>query len=99
MNHNLYQRFAENFPANQEMPVLVDDNGVIASYRSMEENSARVAQQLRSMGAVVGDRVTVQVEKSVDALWLYLGCLRAGLVSPLVSLDTLDSGYKLFPFC
>ena len=80
MNHNLYQRFAENFPANQEMPVLVDDSGVIASYRSMEENSARVAQQLRSMGAVVGDRITVQVEKSVGALWLYLGCLRAGLV-------------------
>ena len=92
MNHNLYQRFAENFPANQEMPVLVDDSGIIASYRSMEENSARVAQQLRSMGAVVGDRITVQVEKSVGALWLYLGCLRAGLVFHPLNLEHLNLG-------
>ena len=80
MNDNLYHRFANNFPANLETPVLINDSGTIASYRSMEENSARVAQALTSMGTVVGDRVTVQVEKSIDALWLYLGCIRAGLV-------------------
>ena len=80
MNDNLYHRFANNFPANLETPVLINDSGTIASYRSMEENSARVAQVLTSMGTVVGDRVTVQVEKSIDALWLYLGCIRAGLV-------------------
>jgi malonyl-CoA/methylmalonyl-CoA synthetase len=42
--------------------------------------SARLASCLVAQGAAPGDRVTVQVEKSPHALWLYLACLRAGLV-------------------
>jgi len=80
MSHNLYQRFASHFPSDLDSPVLVDNNGVIATYRDLTEQSARMAGALTTLGAVAGDRVTVQVEKSIDALWLYLGCLRAGLV-------------------
>ena len=39
-----------------------------------------MANYLTGLGAIPGDRVTVQVEKSPEALWLYLACLRAGLV-------------------
>ena len=80
MSHNLYQRFASHFPSDLDSPVLVDNNGVIATYRDLTEQSARMAGALTTLGAVAGDRVTVQVEKSIDSLWLYLGCLKAGLV-------------------
>jgi len=41
------------------------------------------------LGAIPGDRVTVQVEKSVENLFLYLACLRAGLVY-----HPLNTAYK-----
>ena len=41
-------------------------------------------------GVVPGDRVAVQVEKSADAIMLYLACLRAGAVYL-----PLNTGYTL----
>ena len=35
---------------------------------------------LASLGVKPGDRVAAQVEKSPEALFLYLGCVRAGAV-------------------
>src|SRR5262249_28855166 len=40
--------------------------------------SARYANVLRSKGVVIGDRVAAQVEKSPEAIILYLACLRVG---------------------
>ncbi|MBT4159735.1 MAG: AMP-binding protein [Gammaproteobacteria bacterium] len=80
MNENLYHRFSQSFPEDGRTPVLIDAEGVIADYHSLDTASARYANLLTGMGALKGDRVTVQVEKSVDALFLYLGCIRAGLV-------------------
>ena len=89
MNYNLYQRFERNFPSDLEQPALVNKHGVIATFRDIIEQSARMANTLSRMGAVKGDRITVQVEKSIAALWLYLGCLRAGLV-----FHPLNTGYQ-----
>jgi malonyl-CoA/methylmalonyl-CoA synthetase len=46
----------------------------------VERESARFANRLVALGARSGDRVAVQVDKSPEALCLYLGCLRAGLI-------------------
>ena len=89
MSYNLYQRFERNFPDDLEQPALINERGVIATFRDIIDQSARVANTLSRMGAVKGDRVTVQVEKSIAALWLYLGCLRAGLV-----FHPLNTGYQ-----
>ena len=80
MNHNLYSRFKNHFKDRLDEPVLFDSSAIIATYADLDANSARLANALIAMGAVTGDRITVQVEKSIEALWLYLGCLRAGLV-------------------
>lgn len=80
MNNNLYNRFAASFPPDSSTPVLFDESGTIATYAQLEAASARYANLLVELGASPGDRVTVQVGKSVEALWLYLGCIRAGLV-------------------
>ena len=42
--------------------------------------TARLANALRHLGVGPGDRVAVQVEKSVEALLLYLACVRAGSI-------------------
>ena len=48
------------------------------SYGDVEKVSAQFASVLVSLGVKPGDRVAVQVEKSIEALMLYLGTVRAG---------------------
>lgn len=51
------------------------------SYADLDLMAARIAGALADQGAVPGDRVAFQVEKSPEALALYLSCLRAGFVA------------------
>lgn len=48
------------------------------SYQDVEAVSARFANALVDLGIKPGDRVAVQVEKSIEALMLYLATVRAG---------------------
>jgi malonyl-CoA/methylmalonyl-CoA synthetase len=50
------------------------------SYASLRDQSARFAAALMRREVVPGDRVLVQVDKSVEAVLLYLACLRMGAV-------------------
>lgn len=50
------------------------------TYRDMLELSGRLAATLETLDVRPGDRVAVQVEKSPEALMLYLACIRAGAV-------------------
>jgi len=78
--NNLYayvERVAQRDPAR---PLLVTDQGERFSWADLQAQTARYAQALAHAGVVRGDRVAVQVEKSVQSLFLYLACLRAGFV-------------------
>ncbi len=79
MNQNLYALFETRFPADRSLPLLLLDGGAAVSYEQAEQGSARYASLLVEAGLQPGDRVGVQVDKSVESLLLYLGCLRAGL--------------------
>ena len=79
-NANLYAHFQKNFPADPDSLLLQAANGRRVSYAEAQEASARIANALLQLGATRGDRVTVQVEKSAENLFLYLAALRAGLV-------------------
>ena len=50
------------------------------TYGDALDISARFAAALAGWGVRPGDRVAVQVEKSIEAVMLYLACLRAGAV-------------------
>jgi malonyl-CoA/methylmalonyl-CoA synthetase len=50
------------------------------TYASLHEQSGRFAAALMRRGVVPGDRVAVQVDKSADAVLLYVACLRMGAV-------------------
>jgi malonyl-CoA/methylmalonyl-CoA synthetase len=80
MSENLYELFESHFPMDRQRPLLILEDGTALSYAAAEEGSARYAALLASRGLAPGDRVAAQVEKSPEALMLYLACLRAGLV-------------------
>ncbi|MCL5776300.1 malonyl-CoA synthase [Limibaculum sp. FT325] len=50
------------------------------TYADLDAVSARFAAALVGLGVKPGDRVAAQVEKSIEALMLYLGAVRAGAV-------------------
>jgi len=50
------------------------------SYEALREQSARLASALMRRGVARGDRVAVRVEKSLEAVVLYVACLRMGAV-------------------
>jgi malonyl-CoA/methylmalonyl-CoA synthetase len=61
-------------------PLLQDANGQRLTYGEMFAETARLANALWSAGLRPGDRLAVQVEKSVVALLLPLACMRMGAI-------------------
>ena len=80
MNENLFEIFRQSFPSDLGRTFLERPDGSRLSYGDLVELSGRVARVLQELGVAPGDRVAAQVEKSAEALMLYLGSLRAGAV-------------------
>ncbi len=80
MNANLYVLFQNSFARNWDGHAFVDAHGNGLSFRALDDLSARFATVLGTRGVIAGDRVVVQVEKSVGAVALYLACLRVGAI-------------------
>ncbi|WP_221793618.1 malonate--CoA ligase [Aquisediminimonas sediminicola] len=75
--------------ADPARPFLRNAAGdILLDYGQLRSESARIAALLAELGIQPGDRVTAQVEKSVPAMLLYLGCLWHGAVYM-----PLNSGY------
>lgn len=80
MNANLFAHFLLAAPGDPVQALLERPGRPPLSWRDMLELSGRIAALLRERGLRPGDRVTVQVAKSPEAVWLYLACLRGGFV-------------------
>jgi malonyl-CoA/methylmalonyl-CoA synthetase len=80
MSDNLFEMLAARWTGTADAPVLVTERDRGWTWRALAEASARIAVHLTHLGLQPGDRVTVQVEKSPEAIALYLACLRAGLI-------------------
>jgi malonyl-CoA/methylmalonyl-CoA synthetase len=61
-------------------PFILGDDGRNFTYRDFWVLAGRLAQALAKAGAQPGDRVAVQVEKSVEAVALFFACVRGGFV-------------------
>ncbi|HET7408926.1 MAG TPA: malonyl-CoA synthase [Paracoccaceae bacterium] len=79
-NNNLFSRLATHFPRDLSARFAELTDGRHYSYGDLEQVTARFAVALRGMGVEPGDRVAVQVEKSIEAFMLYLATVRAGAV-------------------
>ena len=79
-NFNLYARIAQAFPIERNACAIEATGARYYTWDDLERGSAMIANVLRQSGLHQGDRVAVQVEKSVESLMLYLATIRAGYV-------------------
>ena len=80
MNDNLYAILASRFPRHRDAPCMILPDGRVWTYGDVKRASARMARLITALGLKPGDRVAAQVEKTPEALVLYLAALRAGMV-------------------
>ena len=79
-NQNLFAALRAAFPPELDAIAIETDNGLNYSWRDLDRATAMLANLLESLQLPAGARIAVQVEKSVEALMLYLATLRAGYV-------------------
>jgi malonyl-CoA/methylmalonyl-CoA synthetase len=79
-NQNLFVALRGAFPADLDRCAVETDNGLRYSWRDMDRATAMMANLLDSLDLPPASRIAVQVEKSVEAMVLYLATLRAGHV-------------------
>ena len=89
-NANLFSRLFDGLDNPARLAIETHDGGHI-SYGDLIARAGQMANVLVARGVKPGDRVAVQVEKSVANIVLYLGTVRAGAVYlPLNTAYTLN---------
>lgn len=83
-DQNLFLALRAAFPEDLSRcaveAVAADGNALYYSWADLDHASARMANLLASLNLPEASRIAVQVDKSVEALALYLAALRAGHV-------------------
>lgn len=77
---NLYRILESQFPKAAGACAFETVDGRYYTFDDLRAGSAKLANWLASLNIPRGSRIAVQVEKSVEAVMLYLATLRAGLV-------------------
>ncbi|WP_375408601.1 malonyl-CoA synthase [uncultured Methylobacterium sp.] len=81
MVKHLFDLVRANLPADPAAKTFIETaEGTRLTYADLMERSAAYASALVDLGVKPGDRVAVQVEKSAEVVFLYLGAVRAGAV-------------------
>ena len=80
MNANLYSLFQSRFPADKQACCIETADGLNYTWDDIERATAKIANLLVSLKLPQDARIAVQVEKSPEAVMLYLATLRAGYV-------------------
>jgi len=89
-NANLFSRLFDGLDDPKRLAIETQD-GAHISYGELIARAGQMANVLVARGVKPGDRVAVQVEKSVANIVLYLGTVRAGAVYlPLNTAYTLN---------
>ena len=80
MNANLYALFESHFPEDRTACCIETHDGLYYSWNDLDRATAKMANLLAGLGLPRNARIAVQVEKSPEALMLYLATIRAGYV-------------------
>ncbi len=76
----MYLEVARAAADGPDRVAIETEDGVLFTYGELDRTVARTVIALFEAGLQPGDRVAAQVQKSVASLFVYLACLRAGLV-------------------
>lgn len=79
-NSNLFAALQAAFPSDREGVAVEAEGAQRYTWGDLDRSTAMMANLLQSLALPEGARILVQVDKSVEALMLYLATLRAGLV-------------------
>jgi malonyl-CoA/methylmalonyl-CoA synthetase len=63
-----------------EKPCIINADGRVLTYLDVWSLAGRMAHVLAANGVKIGDRIAVQVEKSPEAIVLFLACTRVGAI-------------------
>jgi malonyl-CoA/methylmalonyl-CoA synthetase len=88
MRGSLFARIQEEVPGATSS--FLDTATRRYTYGDLDRISAALGRRLQALGVQKGDRVAAQVEKSPQAVFLYLACLRIG-----AAYLPLNTGYTL----
>jgi len=80
MNGNLLSRFLEVAARQGDKPFLIENEATALTFADLDRETGRLAARLEALGGKTGDRIVVQVEKSVENVLLYLSAQRLGMV-------------------
>lgn len=79
MSQSLFDLVRARMPAEPSAKTFIETaDGHRHSYADLVARSGAYAAALAALGVKPGDRVAVQVEKSPEVVFLYLGAVRAG---------------------
>jgi malonyl-CoA/methylmalonyl-CoA synthetase len=95
-NGNILAHFLDVAAEVGDKPFLVEGERTVLSFADLDNSTGLLASRLRALGGQVGDRIVVQVDKSAEAVLLYLAALRAGMV--FVPLNTAYTAAELSYF-
>ena len=79
-NDNLFTALRDAFPSDRDGVAIetTGDTPLYYRWNDLDRATARIANLLQGLGLPAGSRVAAHVDKSVEALMLYLAVLRAG---------------------
>ncbi|MER6088748.1 AMP-binding protein [Streptomyces bluensis] len=89
----IYRSFAEQAERQPDKTLFELPDGQSITYRETAQTARRIAARLVADGVIPGDRVAMQVEKSPEAVALYLATLQIGGV--LLPLNTAYTGAEM----
>ena len=80
VDRGFYGLLRQRFEQGMDRPLLRVPGGPTVTYGEVDALSAQAAGWLAAQGVSAGDRVVIQLPKSVNVVALYLGVLRLGAV-------------------
>ncbi|HJV86774.1 MAG TPA: malonyl-CoA synthase [Noviherbaspirillum sp.] len=80
MNANLYALFTSRFPQDRASCCIETHDGLFYTWNDLDRATAKIANLLAGLNLPKDSRIAVQVEKSPEALILYLATIRAGYI-------------------
>ena len=95
MNANIFELFRNHWAVAPDRQFLVTDDEVV-TYAEMEHRTGQFATVLQNRGVTPGERVVVQIDKSIDNVAMYLATLRVGGVYVPLNTSYTDAEVAYF---
>ena len=80
MTQNLYTLLRSRFPQEADALFITTPEGRSISYSAIDQITAKFAGGLRNLGVTRGERLLISVDKSPEAILVYLAALRLGAI-------------------